>query len=91
MVVPLFSGVLLVFSRVFLYWLMGMRVCRSIASICISPLFIGETMLCIGLATVVGGSGVPKGGFGRGAHRNFEVLPKLSRIPSSVEYTSVTT
>jgi hypothetical protein len=45
MVVPLFSGVLLAFSRVFLYWLMG--VCRSVVLICISPLIIGRIMLFI--------------------------------------------
>jgi hypothetical protein len=43
--VPLFSGVLLVFSRIFLYWLMG--VSRLIVLICISPLFIGGVMLHI--------------------------------------------
>jgi hypothetical protein len=37
-------------------------------------------------------SGVPKGGGGGfKPPRNSEVLAKLSRIPSSVEYTSVTT
>jgi hypothetical protein len=38
-------------------------------------------------------SGVPKGGFGgfKPPPRIYEVLPKPSRIPSSVEYTSITT
>jgi hypothetical protein len=41
-------------------------------------------------------SGVPRGkagfgGFNPPPPRNSEILPKLSRIPSSVEYTSVTT
>jgi hypothetical protein len=56
MVVPLFSGVFLPFSRVFLYSLMG--VCRSVVLICISPLFIGRIMLfnrCDNLAALVPG------------------------------------
>jgi hypothetical protein len=45
MVVPLFSGVLLAFSCIFLYWLMG--VCKSVVLICIPSLLLGRIMLFI--------------------------------------------
>jgi hypothetical protein len=59
--------------------------CLTLASTCLdtflSPSWIGSLFM----------SGVPNGGLGVQTPRNSKVLPKLSRIPSSVEYTSVTT
>jgi hypothetical protein len=43
-----------------------------------------------GLFTAFGASGVPRGGYGVLTPWNSEVLTKLSRIPNSVENTSVT-
>jgi hypothetical protein len=74
-----------------LWFLLFCCLYRNIAT---SPLSATAALLISTRKTMfdTGASGVPRGVFeGFISPQNFEALTKLSRIPSSVEYTSVTT